>query len=171
MPSSYDRIQCRLWTTLAAPAQQPCPPDRFAEVAGEPSRGIRALLADEAPDTLPALIGGDIPAFLLSETDQDADPIAPLGVGAAYGSDTLHDTDGDTAIYDTRSPSMDRAMREAAVEGQLAALEARLAEAEQRLRAQPTPPTPPPAAVFRVDLIMALVLGLALGVLAMIWFS
>ncbi|TVQ91436.1 MAG: hypothetical protein EA397_10320 [Deltaproteobacteria bacterium] len=164
-------LAMHLWTTLAAPPKHPCPPDRFAEVDGEPSRGIRALLADEAPDTLPALIGGDIPPFLLNQTDEDSDPIAPLGLSATYGSSTLLDTEGDTAIYDTRSPAMNRAMREAAVEGQLAALEARLAEAEQRLRARTDPPEKPASASFRVDLVMALVLGLALGVLAMVWFS
>lgn len=150
-------LAMKLWTTLAAPPRHPAPPERFREVDGEPSRGIRALLADEPPDTLPALIGGDVHPFLVAPSGEATD--ADLEDSAVRTlSPVLDDHDGDTAVYNTRSPDMSRAMREAAVEGQLAAMEARLADAEQRLKHPETSEN----RILRLDLALAVLLGAAL---------
>jgi hypothetical protein len=126
-----------LWTTLAAPARHPAPPDRFRAVDGEPSRGLRALLLEEPPDSLPTLLGGEVGAFLLSE-ETDPTGVALLPVDYALTdpevTPALHDEDGDTAIYNVHEERLREALRKADTRSALAELEARVRAAEKRAR-------------------------------------
>ena len=119
----------------AGPA--PRPPDRFRAVDGEPSRGLRALLLEEPPDSLPTLLGGEVGAFLLSE-ETDPTGVALLPVDYALTdpevTPALHDEDGDTAIYNVHEERLREALRKADTRSALAELEARVRAAEKRAR-------------------------------------
>jgi hypothetical protein len=122
-----------LWTRLAAPPEHRAPGDRFRNVEGEPSRGLRALLLEEAPDSLPALVGGDVGAFVLDyvETHEDGSH-ADFDLSDPEITDDLADSDGDTAVYDTRELSLRNAIRRADSRSTRTQLEARMADAERR---------------------------------------
>jgi hypothetical protein len=53
------RLHQEFWQNLANPLPSPPPADRFAAVEGQPSRALRALVADEAPEPLPGRV--DLP--------------------------------------------------------------------------------------------------------------
>lgn len=124
-----------LWTRLAAPPEHPMPGARFRQVQGVASRGLQVLLAEEPPDGLPALLAGDVPPFLLGDTEsptdhpfhdtfETTDPELTPGI----------DDDPDTVIYDMSQTSMRAALLEADAKT-IDRLEKRLADAERRATA------------------------------------
>ena len=136
VPHSSSPLALTLWTALAAPVQHAPPDDRFSAVDGEPSRGLRALLVEEPPDTLPGLLGGAVPAFLLDadvslDDDDDTTEDTPYS-----GISPLDDEeeDGDTAVYDMRDMALSEAIRKADRLTTIADLEARISDAERRAR-------------------------------------
>lgn len=125
-----------LWTRLAAPPEHTPPRDRFEGVMGEASRGLRALLLEEAPDSLPALLGGDVGPFLLDPSESSEDDLESVtdnfDLEITPGLDPDMDEDGDTAVYTLHEELLARAVRKADAQTALADLEARITEAEQR---------------------------------------
>lgn len=164
-----------LWTALAAPSEHVPATDRFEGVAGEASRGLRALLVAEAPDSLPGLGGSSVTPFLM-EVDPDTD-------NDFEDSDDTHpdvtDEDGDTAIYDTRDRELQEAIRKSDARTRIKELQAQVDDAEKRayeaeLRAEAaerearqSPSPPPPAGSFpRTEWIMGAVLIGLIGLVA-----
>jgi len=58
-------IGITLWKLLTTEPERPPPADRFDPVRGVPSRGIRALLAEEPPDILPLTLAADVEPFVI----------------------------------------------------------------------------------------------------------
>lgn len=80
-----------LWARVALYADRSPPDDRFAAVAGQPSRGLRAVLGDEWPDVLPAPLVGDVarlgPVHRM-ETGEDMPTVVRNQLAAALGEHT-----------------------------------------------------------------------------------
>lgn len=130
-----------LWTRLAAPPQHAAPQDRFDEIDGSPSQCLKALLHDEATDTLPTLIGGEVNPFLLRASDATEDtPLRGQTLDAFEYTPAHRDEDGDTAVYDTRVSRRHGEVDRIESLDRIKALEDRLAAAEAR--ALPSPPVP-----------------------------
>lgn len=126
---SSSPLTLTLWTALAAPPEHPPPADRFDAIQGEPSRGLRALLVAEPPDSLPGLASGRVQPFLLGMEEQS---ITDSGEDGFTEELTPADDDGDTAIYDLRERELLEAIRKADARTRIADLEARVSDAERR---------------------------------------
>jgi len=130
--SSTSPLVLTLWTALAAPPEHTPPADRFQKVAGQPSRGIRALLVQEPPDSLPAMIGGAIQPFLMEMPEHTSEP-TPITVEATDPEYTFSgDDDPATAVYHLRDLEVKSVIQEADQRTTLADLRARISEAERR---------------------------------------
>jgi hypothetical protein len=64
--TQQQRLEISLWTRLSAAPT--VPQGRFVAVDGTPSRGIRALIADEAPDIVPTPLVGAVNALILQDS-------------------------------------------------------------------------------------------------------
>lgn len=138
-----------LWTRLAAPPQHAAPLDRFNEIDGSPSQCLKELLHDEATDTLPTLIGGEVNPFLLRASDTTEETPLRGQTLDAFEYTPAHpdkDGDGDTAVYDTRVTRRHGELDRIESLDRIKALEDRLAAAEARV--VPTPPTPSSNATY-----------------------
>lgn len=130
--SSTSPLALTLWTSLAAPPAHRPPPDRFDKVAGQPSRGMRALLIEEPPDSLPAMVGGAIDPFLLQMPEPTMEP-TPVTIELTDPELTpARDEDPATAVYHLRDLELRSVIEEADTKTVLADLRARISEAEER---------------------------------------
>lgn len=80
-----------LWARVALFATRSPPDDRFAAVAGQPSRGVRAVLGDEWPDVMPSPLVGDVarlgPVHAI-DPGEDMPTVVRKQIAAALGEHT-----------------------------------------------------------------------------------
>ena len=131
--SGAQQLSVTLWTRLAARREHTAPMDRFAAVHGEPSRGLRALLADEPQEGLPAMMLADVGTFLLNEAPDTEVPDVQYALEFSETHSSMGDEDGDTAIYNINRVELAAALHRTDLPDAMAALEARLQQTERRL--------------------------------------
>ncbi|MFK7930194.1 MAG: hypothetical protein AB8H79_18545, partial [Myxococcota bacterium] len=93
---------------------------------------MRALLVQEPPDSLPAMIGGAIQPFLMEMPEHTSEP-TPITVEVTDPEYTFSgDDDPATAVYHLRDLEVKSVIKEADQRTTLADLRARVSEAERR---------------------------------------
>ena len=111
--SGNKALATSLWTRLAAPRQHEPPDGRFAHLDGTASRGLRALLADEAPEPLPVPLSGELRTFVVErdesdETDILADEQPTVHGRRAPAFDLAQASDPDTGVDDDDETAVSR---------------------------------------------------------------